>query len=313
MWQKVMVKRKVFISTSTFGMGDPAPIKALQDAGFDVILNPFKRKLTKEESISLLAGVEGLIAGLEVLDEQVLAESQLKVISRCGAGLSNVDLEAAKRLNIQVFSTPDAPTVAVAELTVGVMLSLIRSIPQVNQQMHAGQWHKMMGSQMAGKTITILGFGRIGRKVADFLKPFQVNIIVVDPLVNKAEGVSCMALRDALPLADIITVHVSGETPLLGSDEFSLMKKGVCILNAARGEVIDEKALIQALQTNKVAAAWCDVFDKEPYQGPLKEFPQVILTPHIGSYTEECRRAMEMQAAQHLITAFQGSGCHAQQ
>ena len=305
-----MAKHKVLISTSAFGTGDPAPIKALESAGFEVILNPFKRKLTRQESVSLMAGVEGLIAGLEVLDEQLLAQSQLKVISRCGAGISNVDLKAAKRLNIQVLSTPDAPTIAVAELTIGAMLALIRSIFQMNQHMHAGQWHKMMGSQMAGKTILILGFGRIGQKVAEFLGPFQVNIIVVDPLVKKAEGVSCLALQDALPLADIITIHVNGESPLLGSAEFSLMKKGVCILNAARGRVIDELALVSALQTNKVAAAWCDVFDEEPYQGPLQKFPQVILTPHIGSYTEECRRLMEMQAAQHLIAAFQSLGCH---
>ena len=305
MGQKLMAKHKVLISTSTFGVGDSTPIKALQDAGFDIILNPFKRKLTKEESASLLAGVEGLIAGVEVLDEQLLAQSQLKVISRCGTGMSNVDLKAAKRLNIQVFSTPDAPTVAVAELTIGAMLALIRSIPQMSQQLHAGQWHKMMGSQMASKTIVILGFGRIGRKVAELLRPFQVNMIVVDPLVKKADGISCMTLRDALPLADIITVHVNGESCLLGSAEFHLMKKGVCILNAARGGVINEQALVEALQANKVAAAWCDVFDQEPYQGPLQKFPQVILTPHIGSYTEECRRAMEMQAAQHLITAFQ--------
>lgn len=306
-----MDKIKVFISTSSFGEQDPAPIKALTDAGFEVTLNPFNKKLTKEEALRLFPGHDGLIAGLETLDEEVLSKTGLKVISRCGAGVSNVDLDAARRLNVQICSTPDAPTLAVAELTIGVLLALLRNIPQMDRDLHEGQWRKRTGHQLAGKTVVIVGFGRIGRKVAEFLGPFQVEIIVVDPLVKHEDGVLCLSLHEALPKADIVTLHVSGGSELIGFKEIALMKKGVFILNAARGGVINEDALAQSLKADKVAGVWCDVFGQEPYQGPLREFARVILTPHIGSYTAECRKAMEMQAAMQLIGAFDRSGSHA--
>lgn len=294
-----MAKLKVFISTSNFAQNDPAPLKALADAGFDVTLNPYKRKLTKSEALQLYPQYDGVIAGLETLDEEVLMASTLKVISRCGAGVSNVDFNAAKKLNIAVCSTPNAPTVAVAELTVMAMLMLLRSVVVMNQDLHAGQWQKKLGFQLEGKTVVIVGFGRIGRKVAKMLEPFSVKIIPVD--VNDR-------LSEALPKADIVTIHVNGEEELLGTQEFALMKQGVLILNPARGEVINEAAFIAALESGKVAGAWCDVFHQEPYQGPLLKFPQVILTPHIASNTEECRRLMEMQAATNLIAAFGAYG-----
>ncbi len=304
----MILKRKILISTSTFGEGDAAPIKTLEEAGFEVVLNPFKRKFTKEESLQILPGIDGLIAGLEVLDEEVLQKSKLKVISRCGAGISNVDLKTAKRLSIHVASTPDAPTLAVAELTVGMMIALLRHIPQLNQSMHQQQWSKQIGQQLAGKVVLIVGFGRIGRKVADLLKPFNVRIIVVDPLTKETHGFPSLPLREALVQGDIITFHVSGETQLIGPLEFKLMKEGVMLLNVSRGEVINESALVDALKTQKVAGAWCDVFHQEPYQGVLCDFPQVLLTPHIGSNTRECRRLMEMEAVNNLIAAFRSVG-----
>ncbi len=306
-----MRKTKVFISTSTFAEQDAAPLEALQHAGFEVTLNPLKRKLTKEESLRLMHGYDGLIAGLETLDEEVFVKTGLKVISRCGAGVSNVDFDAARRCNVQVFSTPDAPTIAVAELTVGVMLSLLRGIPQMNQDTHAGQWRKKIGGQLKDKTVLVIGFGRIGRKVADLLKPFEVRLIVVDPLIKGVDGIGCMTLEQALPQADIVTVHVNGELELISAKEIALMKDGVIVLNVARGGVINEDALVAALRSKKIASAWCDVFTTEPYQGPLQEFPQVILTPHSGSYTAECRGAMEMQAVTQLITALHKLGSHA--
>ena len=306
-----MAKRKVLISTSTFGERDSAPIRILEGSGFEVVLNPFKRKLTKPEILELLPDFDGLIAGLETLDREVLEQSKLKVISRCGSGISNVDVQAARRLNIQVASTPDAPVLAVAELTIGMMFSLLRHVPSMNQVMHQKQWSKKMGQQLAGKVVVIVGFGRIGRKVAEFLKVFNVKIIVVDPLIKETKDFVCLPLRDALPQADIITFHLNNEVELIGPEEFNLMKEGVLILNAARGAVINEAGFIEALRKQKVAGAWCDVFHQEPYQGALKDFPQVILTPHIGSYTEECRRSMEMQAVENLIAAFDNLGSHA--
>jgi len=296
-------ENKVLIGTSSFAALDKTPMERLISSGFEVIDNPYKRKLTKEELLDLLsASVIGLIAGLEPLDREVLEKSNLRVISRVGSGLSNVDLGAAKVLGIKVCYTPYGPTTAVAELTIGALLSLIRMIPQMNRDLHQGQWKKIIGFQLEGKTVVIIGFGRIGRKVADLLKSFRVNIFVVDPfLENDNKDYPVILLEEALPRADIISIHSSGENCLLGDKEFSLMKKGVYLLNAARGQLISESSLIKALDDSKVAGAWLDCFENEPYKGPLSKYGQVILTAHVGSYTFECRKQMETQAVDNLL------------
>ena len=297
---------KVLIGPSTFAQVDDTPLTRLSDAGYEIIENPYKRRLTKPELLELLGrAVTGLIAGLEPLDREVLEKSKLKVISRCGSGLSSVDLKAATELGIKVYSTPDAPREAVAELTLGAMLGLLRMIPEMDRNMHRGKWSKKIGTQIAGKTVAIIGFGRIGRRVASLLLPFNVKIIVVDPHVRKnTEGVEIAPLDKALKVADIITVHSAGEEEIIGKDEFKLIKQGVFLLNAARGRSVDEKSLIQALEEGKIRGAWLDTFESEPYSGPLTKYPQVILTPHAGSYTLECRRSMEMEAVNNLISGF---------
>lgn len=302
-------KTKVLLGPSSFGEFDDEVLNYLKESGYEVILNPYKRKLTKQELFELLNDdIFGLIAGLEPLDREVLMKTKLKVISRCGSGLSNVDQKAAKELGIKVFSTPCGPTVAVAELTIGSMLSLLRFIPQMNQDLHEGGWNKRAGFQLKGKNVVIIGFGHIGQKVALLLKPFEVNIIVVDPYLKKrgCKGFEFLSLNSALRKADIVTIHCSGEEEILGEKQFRLMKKESLILNAARGGVINEAALIKALDNGEISGAWLDTFCKEPYDGCLKEYPQVILTPHVGSYTVEGRKKMEMDAAINLVKAFKG-------
>ena len=301
-----MAKRiKILIGPSTFAELDPAPADRLIKNGFDIIKNPFGKKLTQEELISLLPGVQGLIAGLETLNRRILEGSNLKVISRCGAGVSNIDFKAADELGIKIFSTPDAPTEAVAELVVGAMLSLVRHIPQMNSDLHNGKWVKKIGIQLEGKTITIIGFGRIGRRVEEILRPFKMNILAVDKDYNiKTDGIQVVNLHEALPLSDIITIHASGDEEILGQKEFALMKKGIFLLNCARGNTIDEKELMGGLESGRIAGAWLDCFITEPYNGQLSKYPQVIMTPHVGSYTFECRRKMEMEAVDNIIKGF---------
>ena len=300
------MKQKVLIGPSSFAALDPAPMDMLIKAGFEVANNPFGRKLSKKELIELIPGVTGLIAGLETLDEEVMFKSQLKVISRCGSGLSNVNLDAAKDLGIKVFSTPYGPTSAVAELTLGALLSLLRMIPLMDRDLHAGRWNKKIGTQLEGKTIAIIGFGRIGRRVAELLAPFKTRILVVDPfLQNFKEDLPVLTMEEALPLADIITIHSSGDNQIIGPREFAFMKQGVFLLNAARGELINEGSLLNALDSGQVAGVWLDTFEREPYEGLLTHYEQVILTPHIGSYTYEGRLQMEMDAAENLIQGFQ--------
>jgi D-3-phosphoglycerate dehydrogenase len=296
------MSEKILIGPSSFAEMDKTPLERLRTSGFQVINNPFGRKLKKEELIGLLAGVTGLIAGLEPLSRDVLEQSQLKVISRCGVGLSNVDLEAADELGIKVLWTPDAPTNSVAELTVGMLISLMRLVPEMDSALHHHIWNKKIGFELRNKTVLIIGFGRIGRRIFQLLKPFEVNIIASDPyLTGEIDDVTIFPLDQALPLADIISLHASGEREILGEREFALMKKGVFLLNGARGGLINEEILVKNLKIGRVVGAWVDSFDEEPYTGPLTQFPQVVLTPHIGSYTEECRRQMEMEAVENLL------------
>jgi D-3-phosphoglycerate dehydrogenase len=159
--------------------------------------------------------------------------------------------------------------------------------------------------QLEGKTIVIIGFGRIGRCVAELLSPFKTNTIVVDPFIkNQNIDYPILSLEDAIVKADIITIHSNGNECMIGEEEFSMMKKGSYILNPARGGLLSETALIKALDEGKVAGAWLDSFEVEPYNGPLKEYEQVILTPHVGSYTHDCRKQMETEAVQNLINAL---------
>ncbi|MBF0504266.1 MAG: hydroxyacid dehydrogenase [Candidatus Omnitrophica bacterium] len=298
-------KIKILLGPSTFAETDKSPLEKLASAGFEVIHNPYKRKLTEDELLKLLPGVVGLIAGLEPLNRKVLQASCLKVISRCGSGLSNVDLQAARDLGIIVRSTPSGPTTAVAELTLGCLLSLLRQIPPMNQSLHQGTWVKRIGRQLQGACVAVIGFGRIGRKVGQLLAAFGAKVVAVDPLLSgEVENIKIVPLSEALKKADIITLHASGEDRLLGSGEFEMMKEGVFILNVARGGLLDEKALAKAIDGKKVAGAWLDTFDVEPYSGILCRYEQVILTPHIGSYTVECRREMEMEAVLNLMDSF---------
>lgn len=299
-------KKKILIGPSSFAELDKTPLELMLSAGYVVVDNPYKRKLAKEELVELLKeNVIGLIAGLEPLDREVLQKSNLKVISRVGSGMSNVDMKAAKELDIAVLNTPYGPTTAVAELTIGAMLSLIRMISLMDKNLHKGKWTKKIGTQLEGKTVVIVGYGRIGKKVASLLLSFNVNLLVVDPFIQEPiDGIPVMPLEEALPKADIITLHSSGEDCILGEREFRIIKPGAFVLNAARGGLIDEDALIFALEDGRIRGAWLDSFSQEPYAGPLAKYQQVILTPHVGSYTRECRKGMEMEAVQNLIKAF---------
>ena len=303
---------KVLIGPSSFGEQDPLPLNLLKEKGFEIVNNPYKRKLTKDEVIKLLSeNVAVLIAGLEPLDREVLSKTALRVISRCGSGMSNVDLKAAAEKGIKVYSTPQGPVTAVAELTVGALLNLLRRISFMDNQLHAGKWNKQIGCQLEGKTVAIIGFGRIGKKLAALIKAFGAKLIAVDPnSKGEIDGVKIVSLEQALREADIISLHAAGEEEIIGSREIKLMKKGVFILNAARGSLLNEPALADALESKKVAGAWLDAFGVEPYQGPLTKYSQVVLTPHVGSYTIECRKAMEMEAAENLLLGFKEAGIY---
>lgn len=304
---------KILVGPSSFAEKDRTPLNRLRAAGYDVVDNPYRRKLTKTELFELLTPeVIGILAGLEPLDREVMQRSQLQVISRVGSGVSSVDLTAARELGIEVCSTPNGPTGAVAELTLGALLGLLRMIPLMDQALHSGKWTKKIGVQLEGKTVAVIGFGRIGRRVAELLAPFRVKLLVVDPYLTASAvvGFVRLSLKEALPQADIVTLHSSGEECIIGEREFAIMKTGVFILNVARGGLIAEEALLKALEEGKVAGAWLDTFKDEPYSGALRNFHNVVLTPHVGSYTAECRWQMENEAVDNLLKCLKRPGEH---
>lgn len=300
-----MPKEKILLAPSIFGTPDKTPLNKLIAKGYDIVQNPHQRRLSKDELLKLLPGVSGIIAGLEPLDREVLRQSKLRVISRCGSGLSNVDINAAKEFKIHVCSTPFGPVESVAELTVGAMIGLARNMFVMNADMHQGKWNKSLGIELQGKTVAIIGFGRIGQRVAELLKPFDLKIVAVDQHAFTHSEVKQLSIEEALKSSDIISLHCSGDEQVIGDKEFSIMKQGAYLINAARGGVVNETALVSALEKNIIAGAWLDCFATEPYSGPLAKFPQAVLTPHIGSYTAECRSRMEMEAVNNLIEAME--------
>jgi D-3-phosphoglycerate dehydrogenase / 2-oxoglutarate reductase len=296
----------IAIGPSSFAQEDQTPLRMLEDAGFDVRDNPFRRRLTEAEIITHLEGADGLIAGLEPLNRKVIASAapRLKAIARVGIGVANVDFDAAEEFGVQVSSTPEGPIRSVSEMTIAALLCLCRGLIPANAALHAGEWKKAIGLGLNGTKVLFIGYGRIGRHTAALLRPFGAEILVRDPYCDPetlTDGERAVTLEEGLGMADVITLHASGEDCLLGPDAFARMKEGVILLNSARGALVDEAALIQALDTGRVAGVWFDAFWQEPYTGPLTACPQALLTPHIATYSRQCRLEMESQAVTNIL------------
>jgi D-3-phosphoglycerate dehydrogenase / 2-oxoglutarate reductase len=232
---------------------------------------------------------------------------KLRVIGRAGVGVDNIELEPATRQGIAVMNTPGANAVAVAEITLGLMLSMARFITRANDLTHAGKWEKksLQGTELRGKTLGIVGLGKIGLEVARRARAFGMEVIAHDPFVSSAlakdNGIHLAMLEDVYVVADYLTLHV-GLTPqtqnMINVDSLRKMKRGVRLVNCARGELVDEAALAAALQEGQVGAAALDVFVKEPLKdSPLQKLDNVILTPHIGGSTNEAQEAVGHQIA----------------
>lgn len=294
----------VAIGPSSFGEKDDTPLRMLEAAGCIIKPNSFGRRLTESEIIAHLDGVDGLIAGLEPLNRAVLQSShpRLKALARVGIGVANVDFDAAREYGVAVSSTPEGPIDAVAEMTLAALLSLARQLIPTNAALHRGEWAKSIGLGLRGAKVLLIGYGRIGKRVGDLLLAFGAEVYVCDPaLSGDAQGVAVVDLVRGLALADAISLHASGEDCILDGAAFDLMKPGVLLLNGARGGLVDETALLAALDSGKVAGVWFDAFWEEPYTGPLTRYEQAILTPHVGTYTERCRLQMETEAVRNLL------------
>lgn len=290
---------KVVVGASSFADSGREALYILQEHGIEVKKNPYGRRMTQEEVIEHLRGADGLLAGLEPLNETVFKECpDLKAISRIGIGMDNVDLEAAARYNIKVSNTPDAPTDAVAEMVLTVLLNICHCIIPSNEDVHHGIWKKRMGRSISELTVLVIGYGRIGKKTANLLMGVGAKILIYDKYNPE---VSTCSLLEGIQKADVITLHASGSEEIITDTMFAYMREGVIILNSARGGLINEQALYHALQSGKAAVFWGDALWEEPYNGILCECRNAVLTPHICTYTSFCRNEMEMQAVKNLL------------
>ena len=299
---------QVLISTSSFNLANFAQLSDLKKAGVEVKLNPFAARLTEEQVIDLLGtDTIGLIAGLEPLTQNVLKSAKsLKVIARVGTGLDSVDLVAAKELEIIVLNTPDAPTKAVAELTIAHILGLLRHVSQADRQIRSGVWKGLMGSLLETKTVGIVGFGRIGKRMVTLLSAFGASVIISDAQVKSGDFQN-VGLDELCTRSDIVSLHLpysEATHHIIDEKRMNLMKKGSFIVNISRGGLVDEAMLLVALKSGHIAGAALDCFEQEPYEGELRNLENVQITAHMGSYARETRDLMEQEASRLLVNAL---------
>ena len=306
--------KQVYVSTVPFATVSPEPLERLLDAGFEVEVNPFDRKMTPDEMMAVLPNIDYLVAGIEILNDDVLDTApRLKVISRVGIGLDALDLEACRRREIRVCYTPDAPTVAVAELNIGMALDALRRISATSARLHRGEWLAHMGGLLRGRTIGFLGFGRIGKTTAQLLSGFRCRKIAVDPVWDIATARALNTTRvgyDTLySESDIVFVCVPLEEQTRGMvawPQFQQMKRDAVLINTARGGIVDETDLARALTEGQIAYACLDAYGVEPYAGPLADQENITLTAHMGAAASECRVQMELGAVEEILRFDRG-------
>ena len=307
---------RVLVTPTTYGICDPYLRTELESTVGEVVYNDLGRPLSSSELNLKLQGVDGYIAGLDTIDRTALeGADRLKVIARYGVGLDNVDLAAAWERSIVVANTPDANSVSVAELAVGLMISLARSIPQSMFELRSGKWPRNRGLTLQGKTIGLLGFGAIGKEVARRLAGWNCRIIACDSRpdldIARALGVELVPTEEVLANADFLSLHVpvDGTTRRMVNAEFlSRMKRRAFLINTARGELIDESALAEAISSGQIAGAALDVYSQEPpgSDNCLLGLPQVIATPHCGAHTDGATHAMGWGALKACIAVLRG-------
>ena len=301
---------KVLITTIPFADKNRLPLDLLENRGIEYLINPFNKKLTENELIEVVADFDVIIAGTELITKKVMdAATNLKMISRVGIGLDSVDLLEAEKRDIIVSYTPDAPAPAVAELTIGLMLSLLRSVQLSNMEMHNGKWHRFFGRRLSEVTIGIIGIGRIGTGVLQHLQAFGspkilVNDINYDKNVDKKFNIEWSDKETIYQQADVISIHTPLTTQtinMIKKEQLLSMKEDAIIINTARGGIINEKDLYEVMQDGHLSGAAIDVFDFEPYNGKLKEIRRCILTSHMGSMSVDCRTTMEIEATEEAL------------
>ena len=302
----------VFISTVPFARYSDAPIKLLREAGINFLVNPLGRKLTSEELADFLSEVDpvAVIAGTETISDSVMdIAPSLRLISRVGIGLDSVDLKGARDRSIAVAYTPDAPSPAASELTIGLIIAGIRGVCTAHAGMKKGEWKRHFGRRIGNSVVGIVGLGRIGTGVLQHLKGFGCQEILVHDIREdlNIDGTFTVCGKEQLfSGSDLVTVHVpltNKTRNLISAHELRMMKKSAFLVNTSRGGIVNEQDLEVGLRENWIEGAAVDVFQQEPYSGPLCNLPNCILTAHMGSMSLDCRAQMEFEATK-AVTDF---------
>ena len=306
--RKIKKKISIFIGTSSFNFLDKIKIKKLGRYKIEIKINPKKRKLSEKELIYYAKDSNIIIAGTEKYSSSTLQKlKKLKFLFRLGAGDENIDHKSIKNLKIIYEKSKITPYMAVAELIIALTLSLLRKITAQNDDLKKLKWKKQMGNLLFGKTVGIIGFGRVGKYLSYLIKNFGVKILIYDPFKLSRNQTS---LTNLLKKSDIISICASykGGPPLLNKKRLNLISQKSILINTSRSELLDYKYLYNMIITDKISGVGLYVFDKEPYVGDfINQKKNVILTPHIGSYAIEVRQNMEKEAINSIIRYLNGS------
>lgn len=306
---------RVLIGSRSFGQVFPEHIQRLEEAGCEVIPNGVGRAYRAHELKDALVGVDAIITGTDELTAEIInGADRLKTIAKHGIGLETIDLAAARAKGIVVSATPQASSDSVADLTLALLLALARKIIPAHLNTVSGGWKAYTGMELRDKVLGIIGLGRIGQQVCRRAQGFGMQVIAYDPYADQrfaeAHQVKLVSMAEVLARADVVTLHLPAEQvacPLLGAAELAAMKPGALLLNTARGVLVDEDALADALRRGHLGGAGIDAFVQEPPVGsPLLELENVVLTPHIGGRTHDGLRRMGEQTIENVLRALRG-------
>jgi len=316
---KIMINLKQFnilVTPKSYGANNIALKTDLENYVCEVTYNQLGRPYSESDLIKVIPYVDGYIAGLDEINERVInAATRLKVISRYGVGIDRVDIEAATAKGIIVTNTPGTNSASVAELTVGLILSILRKICELNNLTKSGKWVFMNTSSIKNKNVGLIGLGAIGKETAKRLQAFDCNILAYDPFVNEAESVESKvemcSLDTLISKSDVISLHIPS-TPatykFINQSFISKMKRGAVLINTARGELMDNDAIVQALESGQLGGLALDAYNREPpdFNDPIFTFNQVIATPHTGAHTDDATNSMGRMALENCMTALRG-------
>jgi D-3-phosphoglycerate dehydrogenase len=312
------MSHKILVATRSFGSTSSKPWDILNQEGCEIVKADMSQKMNEERLIELLKGVDGTIIGVVPMTAHVIQNSpSLKVASMHGVGVDHIDLTAAAASGVVIANCQGVNDQSVADLTLGLMISIARNIPSVDASLRKGGWGSHAGNELWNKTLGLVGLGRIGGGVAKRALGFDMKVLAYDPYVKDGDllpGISLMSFEEVLGQADYVSVHaaLTEETRhMIGINQLKLMKTSAYFINTSRGALVDEDALFSALTQKQIAGAALDVFNEEPPKdSPLLGLENVVVTPHIGAHTRESIERVGIMAAENVLQTLKGGQPH---